>query len=358
MLRPHLLSLVMLFLVARPAVAETSAQFRIDPLAKVKIEGLSAKDTATFYAGVDAFTNHLASFPSVNTPTPPVCVALQREVFRVPMTPNQAQGKVNISYLAPMSRQTCRTAKIVNSSVEMNLNLAPFVDQNNAIGQDDAGWLLVPQTYTKVDDGVFLVQLRKHRYYVITRDREAALVPVTLERYLKFEERKVQQRVEEVDKSEQRHREWLARMHENFGPDLKKAPADLRDTYAKSIQEAEKNNQESRAKVSADLQQVRGRLASLSPEQRAQPACMESLKGGMATNVVAGPCKAPSLGLFAFNPELSKPGADKGTVRYLVVDVLDMRHSTEEEHNFNHRTQLMEHFDFAALARVLRSTGK
>ncbi|HEX5744766.1 MAG TPA: hypothetical protein VFZ09_00905 [Archangium sp.] len=356
--RTHLFPLVLLLLAAQPVAAESSARFRIDPLAKVKIQGLSAKDIATFYAGVDAITNHLASIPAVNTPAPPVCIALQREVFRVPLTPNQAQGKVNISYLAQMSGQTCRAAKIVNSSVEMNLNYAPFHNQNAGYSQDDAGWMLAPQTYTKLDDGLFLIQIRSRRYYVITRDREPALVPVTMERYLKSAERKAQQQVEEAEQAGQRHEEWVNDMHSQYGRNLEKADAKMRSMLATNIQQADKQNQELLAKAKAPRDELRGRLASLSPEQRAQPACLEFLKGGLEENVTGGRCVAPALGLFALNPALSKPGADKGTLRYLVIEVLDGRHSTEAEHNHNHRTQLMEHFDFAALARVLRSTGK
>jgi hypothetical protein len=356
--RTHLFSLLLLLLAARPVAAESSDQFRIDPVTKVKIEGLSAKETATFYAGVEAITNHLASIAAVNTPVPPVCIALQREVFRVPLTPKQAQGKVNIAYLTLMSGQTCRKAKIVNSTVELSLNLAPFANNATAFGEDEAGWLLSPQKYDTLQDGLFFIQVNKRRYYVITRDREAALVPVTMERYLKAEERKAQQQLTETEEAGQRHREWVDDMHSQYGRNLEKADAKMRDMFMKNIEQADKEHQQSLAKATAARDDLRGRLASLSPAQRAEPACVEYLNGGLAQNVRAGRCEAPVVSLFAINPALSKPGADKGALRYLVIEVLDGRHSTEAEHNFRHRTDLMEQFDFAALARVLRAAGK
>lgn len=351
MYRSFLLTLALLTLTARPA----SAQFRIDPLPKKKIQGLSAKETDSFYASVEALSKHLASLPEVNTPVAPVCIALQREVFAYPLTPNQAQGKIYIGYMAAIGKQTCREAKTVNSSVQFNLNVAPFANQNQAIVEDEQGWIFAPREYSAIGDGVFKLQLDKSHFYVITRGREPALVPVSVERYLKTEERKAAQRMEEVQAAEAKHKEWVQGMRASYGADLGKAPADLRDTFKTSMREAEETNRKSRAEAEGALQAVRGKLTGLSAAQRAQPACLEFLKGGSETNVVGGPCKEPQLALYSLNPALTKSNGEKGAVRYLVVEALDIRHSTEAEYNHKHRTALMEHFDFGALARVVRS---
>jgi hypothetical protein len=97
--RTLLFSLAMLTLAARPAAAGPSAQFRIDPLPGAKIQGLSDKESRAFFSGVEALSAHLAAMPAINAPAAPVCIALQREVFRYPMTAKQAEGKINVSYL-------------------------------------------------------------------------------------------------------------------------------------------------------------------------------------------------------------------------------------------------------------------
>lgn len=354
--RTLLLSLAMLTLAARPAEAGPSAQFRIDPLPGAKIQGLPDKESRAFFSGVEALSAHLAAIPAINAPAAPVCIALQREVFRYPMTPKQAEGKVYVSYLVPMSGQTCRTAKIVNSSLPLSINLAPFAERNAAYDEDEAGRMIAPQVYTQLGDGLFLIQYKKARYYVITRDREPALVPVSLERHLKNEERKAAQRMQEVEQQEASHREWLEQMHADYGPDLRKAPAAMRQTLARNIRETAESDKKARAEVAESLAGVRGRLASLSAEQRASPVCLDFANGNLPMTVTSGSCAAPRVALFALNPALTRPS--KGLFRYLVVEALEGRHSTEQEHNFHHRTELLKQLDFSALASVFRAAGK
>ena len=64
------------------------------------------------------------------------------------MTPKQAEGKVSVSYLAPMSGQTWPTAKIVNGSLPLSINLAPFAERDAAYDEDEAGRMIAPQVYT------------------------------------------------------------------------------------------------------------------------------------------------------------------------------------------------------------------
>ncbi len=354
--RTLLFSLAMLTLAARPAAAGPSAQFRIDPLPGAKIQGLSDKDSRAFFSGVEALSAYLAAIPAINSPAAPVCIALQREVFRYPMTARQAEGKISVSYLAPMSGQTCHTAKIVNSSLPLSINLAPFAERSEAYDEDEAGRMLAPLAYTQLGDGLFLIQQKKTRYYVITRDREPALVPVTLERHLKNEERKAAQRMQEVEQQEANHREWLEQMHASYGRDLQKAPAALRQSLARNISDAEESNRKARAEAAESLAGARGKLGALSAEQRASQVCLDFAKGNQPLSVTSGECAAPRVSLFALNPALSKPS--KGLFRYLVVEALEGRHSTEQQHNFNHRTELMKQFDFSALAGVFRAAGK
>lgn len=351
----RLLPILLLSQCALGAWAD-AGQFRVKPLKPGPINGLSAKEVNRFHASVEALSAYLAGLPALNAPPAPLCVELSREVWGYPLLP-MGQALISYNYLVPLSGQSCAVAQVVNSNIVFALNHASFIDKNTRVAEDAQGIIVRPQAYQRLGDGVYRITLNKRLYWVLTRGEEP-LVPVSLERYLKIESGRQEERMAELERQDASLRDWWQDLRERYGPELQGAPPALRSSAENNLKTRQALQSEARQKLLAELQAARARLADLTPAQRASAACIEPLRGGLQSRVVPGPCQAPQQALLALNPALAPAPGDRAALRYLVIEAMDMRHSTEVLQHYEHRNAVMRDLDLPALAKAWQAAGR
>lgn len=348
----HLLPTLPLLLALAGAQAQSGA-FRVKPLKPKAISGLSSPEVGRFHAGVEALSAHLAGLPAFATPPTPLCVELNREVWAYPLLP-MGQALISYNYLVPLQSQTCATANIVNSSIVFALNHLSFVDKNNRVIEDAQGIVIQPTEYRELAPGLYKVSFATREYWVMTRG-EAPLLPASMTRVLSHRIAAVEQRQTQAQRSVERNNEWWQGQLEKYGPELRNAPDISRDLALQGRRDHLKMQEETRLAIAKELQTARAELEQLTPEQRALPACVETLSGGMQQRTVPGPCRERQLALLGINPTLQAEGQDHAALRVVVLEAMSIRHSTEILAHYQHRQALVKELDFAALAQAWRT---
>lgn len=310
MTRPLLTGLLLSLALAAPAAHAEAGQFRVKPLAPKAIQGLGAPASARFHARVEALSAYLAGLPALAGPPAPLCVELNREVWAYPLLP-MGQALISYNYLVPLSRQTCASASVVNSNLVFALNHLSFIDKNNRVMEDAQGIVVQPEEYRELGPGLYKVGFRTRQYWVMTRG-EPPLLAATMERVLS-------QRIAELE----------AR---------RAAMQDLDERVRRPLEQ--------------ELRDARAALERLTPAQRALPACVEALRGGLQLRTVPGPCQAGQAALLGLNPALAAAGPDPAALRVLVLEAMGIRHSTEAQAHYEHRQALVQGLDFAALQQA------
>lgn len=353
--RPLLSAALLLALASPQAQAQTGA-FRVKPLRLKAINGLSAQESGRFQASVEALSAHLAALPSFANPPAPLCIELSREIWGVPLLP-MGQALISYNYLAPLRSQTCETSNIVNSNIVFALNHLSFIDKNNRVIEDAQGIVIQPAEYRELGEGLYKVSFSTREYWVMTRG-EAPLLPASMARVLSHRIAAIEQRQAEAQQREERHKEWWQDLTRQYGPELQGAPAITRDTALANRREQQKTQEEGRQAIAKELQVARAELEQLTPEQRALPACTESLRGGMQQRTVPGPCRERQQVLLGINPALQAETKDHAALRVVVLEAMSIRHSTEMLAHFEHRQALVKGLDFAALSRAWQAASR
>jgi len=289
---------------ATPAQAP---RFRLDPVQMKKIAGVTAAEAAEFTNRIKAMHEFLGAIPDVRNPVPPECtyVYSNTEVNKDNDTRSVAASSV-IGFMTSSPTGPC--PRVDNTSITLRINdVRKIYLCSMEVGPDRYCTLPAFQP----GPGGFLEARGRQAFFLYVRGSEPLMEVVTKADYLRAWEREMLRKQAAKEAAE----DWLR----------------------------------------PQIDRIRARLASLTPEQRSKPACRPMAEAGkeyLPWEPGSGDCAAGTE-LGQPNPRLLHSTPSPVDVESILVSTVTGRTVGVSVEAHAHKERVLRTFDFEGLLRSL-----
>lgn len=372
------------------AAAQSGERFRVNQLVQPQVRGMSAVEAHALRIRVQRLVDILQAQPQVGRPTAPHCVFLYSSIESgVYPDTGLAGASIAIGFPQQSSRDgTC--PKVPADSITVRINdVSKLYSCLDPIGGLER--CHVP-AFESGPAGFLEHRGGKSTLYLLVPPGERLVLPLTKERYLKAYESEWLQQLkdmgapdtplgtpeQELDRWLRDEKPKLVALNEQalkgMAPYMTPAEYDkAKREMMKSVEDQERIKREEMAAMrgsgrsdprllSADLQlrqnlvDLRKKLASLTPAERAAPACIDDRnQNPTAPFWSAGDVCLPQSELGSPNPQLlGKVAPPQGVIRSIFISATSGATVGVLPHIHQYKLEVLDGMDFAAMAAVAR----